>query len=233
MATAAPIVVAVTLIGLPYGVLAEAAGIPWWLTVAMSATVFAGSSQFALVSLIAAGASPLGGALSAALLNTRYLATGTAAAGVFRGGRLRRFLLAQVVVDESYAVGVAAGSAERPDARAMTLAGVALYLGWNLGSLAGTLVGAVLGDPERLGLDAAFPALFVALLWPLLRDRPAVRSAAIGAVSALVVGLVAGDGVALLAAAVVGLATYRPARPDEHPGADPGRPRGAADRGRP
>jgi 4-azaleucine resistance transporter AzlC len=227
-ASAAPVVLAVTGFGLPYGVLASAAGFPEWLTVVMSLTVFAGSSQFAAVSVLGAGGSPVAAIVSGALLNSRYLATGTAAARVLPGGRARKFLLAQLVVDESYALGVGAGRAGEPDASMMVRSGVALWVGWALGSAAGALVGPVLGDPETLGLDAAFPALFVALLWPLLRGgdddgagtspraatrtrrvSPAVLAALTGALTALVLTPIAGAGVALAGAAFAGLLVYR------------------------
>lgn len=201
-----PVVAAVTVFGIPYGVLAADAGMPSWLTVLMSALVFAGSSQFAAVSVLAAGGSPAAAVLSGALLNSRYLATGTAAARVLPGGRIKRFLLAQLVVDESYALAVGAGTPERPDGRVMVVSGAALWLGWVTGSLVGALVGPVLGDPNRLGLDAAFPALFVALLWPML-DRPsAVRAALAGLAAAAVLLPFTSPGLALAAAAVVGLA---------------------------
>ena len=201
-----PVVAAVTVFGIPYGVLAADAGMPAWLTVLMSALVFAGSSQFAAVSVLAAGGSPAAAVLSGALLNSRYLATGTAAARVLPGGRIKRFLLAQLVVDESYALAVGAGTPERPDGRVMVVSGAALWLGWVTGSLVGALVGPVLGDPNRLGLDAAFPALFVALLWPML-DRPsAVRAALAGLAAAAVLLPFTSPGLALAAAAVVGLA---------------------------
>jgi 4-azaleucine resistance transporter AzlC len=209
VSTAAPVVAAVTLFGIPYGVFASEAGFPLWLTVAMSLTVFAGSAQFTAVSVLGSGGSPISAAISGILLNTRYLATGTAVARVLPGGRLRRFLLAQLVVDESYALAVAAGSPTAPDARVMTRVGLALYVGWALGSLAGGAIGPLLGDPEKLGIDAAFPALFVALLFPLLDHPGAVRSALAGALTALALGTFTSGGVALAGAAVVGLLAHR------------------------
>jgi 4-azaleucine resistance transporter AzlC len=209
LSAAAPVVAAVTAFGIPYGVLAAAAGFPWWLTVLMSLTVFAGSAQFTLVSVIGAGGSPVGAAFSAALLNSRYLATGAVAARVLPGGRLRRFLVGQLVVDESYALAVGSGSPQAPDPDMMTKAGALLYVGWAAGSLVGALVGDVLGDPTRLGIDAAFPALFVGLLWPLLSNRGMVRSALVGAATALVLAPLVGVGLALAGAAVAGLVTHR------------------------
>jgi 4-azaleucine resistance transporter AzlC len=208
-AAAAPVVATVAIFGVSYGVLATAAGMTAWLTVVMSATVFAGSAQFAAVSILATGGSPAAAILSGGLLNSRYLAIGTAAARVLPGGRLQRFFLAQLVVDESYTLAVAAGSAEEPDAHVMVTSGFALWLGWVLGSAVGALLGPVLGDPMRLGLDAAFPALFVALLWPLLNRRAAVVSAIAGLAAAVALLPFTSPGLALAGAAVAGLAVSR------------------------
>src|SRR3954451_4404746 len=89
---AAPVVAAVSVFGVSYGVLAVAAGMPAWLAVLMSALVFAGSSQFAAISILAAGGAPAAAVVSGALLNSRYLATGAVAAKVLGGPRWQRFL---------------------------------------------------------------------------------------------------------------------------------------------
>ena len=204
-----PVVAAVTVFGVSYGVLATAAGLAVWQAVLMSATVFAGSSQFAAVSVLGAGGAPAAAVVSGALLNARYLATGAAAARVLPGGRLRRFLLAQLVVDESYALAVAAGTPTRPERRTLLLSGTGLWVGWVAGSAVGGLLGPVVGEPTTLGLDAAFPALFVALLWPMLERRSAVTAAAVGLAAAAVLLPFTSPGVALAGAAVAGLVVTR------------------------
>lgn len=208
--TALPVALAVGVFGISLGVLASAGGIPGWHVVLMSATVFAGSAQFAAVSTIATGGGTAAAILAGVLLNSRYLAVGAACAPVLRGGRWRRFLLAQLVVDESYSVGLALGDEGRPDRRALLLSGVMVWLTWVTGTAIGVLAGPVVGDPRTLGLDAAFPALFVALLWPQL-DRPGARRAAVaGAAVALVLAPFTPDGVPLAGAAAAGLALPRP-----------------------
>jgi 4-azaleucine resistance transporter AzlC len=178
---------------------------PGWQAVLMSAIVFAGSAQFAAVAVIASGGTALAAIVSGGLLNARYLATGVAVGRVLPGGRFRRALLAQLVVDESFALGVAAGSPHAPDPHATILSGVLLWCSWVAGTALGAVVGPVLGDPARYGLDAAFPALFVALLWPLLSTRRAVRCAIAGAVVALLLAPWTPQGVPLAGAAVAGL----------------------------
>ncbi len=208
-AAVAPVVAAVSVFGVSYGVLASAAGIPVWQAMLMSATVFAGSSQFAAVSILGSGGSAAAAVVSGALLNVRYLATGAAVARVLPGSRLRRFVGAQLVVDESYALAVGAGSAQRPDARVLIISGTALWIGWVGGSAIGGLLGPVVGDPRSLGLDAAFPALFVALLWPLLDRRSPVMVALAGLTVAAALLPFTSAGVALAGAAVAGLAVSR------------------------
>ena len=202
---AAPIALAVFVFGASFGVLAAAAHLPAWSVVLMSILVFAGSAQFAALGVVTAGGSILTAILAGALLNLRYIATGIAVARSLPGGRLRRALLGQIVVDESYALSVAAGEPGRPDRRTLLVVGAALYSVWVLGTLMGTLLGPVLGDPKRLGLDAAFPALFLALLWPMLSGRHAVRCALAGAAVALLLAPFTPPGIPLAGAAVVGL----------------------------
>jgi 4-azaleucine resistance transporter AzlC len=202
---AAPIALAVFVFGASFGVLAVAARLPAWSVVLMSALVFAGSAQFAALGVIAAGGSLLAAILAGALLNLRFVATGIAVARSLPGGRLRRSLLAQLSIDESYALSVRAGAPGPPDGRTLLLTGALLYVVWIAGTLIGVLFGPVLGDPKRFGLDAAFPAGFVALLWPLLAGRHAVRCALGGALAALVLAPFTPPGIPLAGAAVVGL----------------------------
>jgi branched chain amino acid efflux pump len=202
---AAPIAVAVGVFGASFGVLALQVHLAPWAAVLMSALVFAGSAQFAAIAILAAGGGVVAAVLTGALLNLRYLAVGAAVAPVLPGGPLRRMLLGQLVVDESYALGVGAGQAGRPDHHTVLVTGALLYGAWVLGTMVGVLLGPVFGDPKRFGLDAAFPALFVALLWPMLRSRRAIRAAVAGAAAALVLAPVAPPCVPLAVAAALGL----------------------------
>ena len=202
---AAPIAIAVFVFGASFGVLAVAARLPAWSVVLMSALVFAGSAQFAALGVIASGGSVLTAIFAGALLNLRFIATGIAVAPSLPGGRLLRSLLAQLSIDESYALSVRAGAPGPPDGRTLLLTGVCLYVVWLAGTTIGALFGPVLGDPKRLGLDAAFPAGFVALLWPLLSGRHAVRCAIGGAIAALILAPFSPPGIPLAGAAIVGL----------------------------
>ena len=203
--SAAPIAVAVLVFAASFGVLATVAGLPAWIAVLMSTVVFAGSAQFAAIAVIAGGGGVLAAVITGALLNLRYLAMGIAVAPALPGNRLIRALLGQMVVDESYALGVSAGTRGRPDGRTVIVVGILLWLAWIAGTVIGAALGPVIGNPTRLGLDAAFPALFVALLWPMLRAPRAVRCALAGAVVALALAPFTPAGVPLAGAALAGL----------------------------
>src|SRR5260370_40776753 len=114
---AAPIALAVFVFGASFGVLAVAAHLPAWAVVLMSALVFAGSAQFAALGVIVAGGSVLAAIFAGALLNLRFIATGIAVTRSPSGGRLLRSLLAQLSIDESYAMSVRAGAPGPPDGR--------------------------------------------------------------------------------------------------------------------
>jgi 4-azaleucine resistance transporter AzlC len=202
---AAPIAVAVLVFGAVFGALATVAGLPAWAAVLMSVVVFAGSAQFAAIAVVASGGGILAAVIAGALLNLRYLATGIAVAPVLPGNRLTRALLGQLVVDESYALGVSAGTRGRPDGLTVVVVGGLLWVAWIAGTAIGVVLGPVMGNPTRLGLDAAFPALFAALLIPMLRAPRALRCALAGAVVALVLAPFTPAGVPLAGAALVGL----------------------------
>lgn len=198
--TAVPLAIAVGLFGVSFGVLATAAGMGRLAPVVMSATTFAGSAQFAAVSILGAGGGVASAVLAAVLLNARYAPIGLTVAPHESGPRWRRLLRAQLVVDESWAVGQTADG--RIDLRRVVGAGLLLYAAWVVGTTIGVLGGDLFHDPGALGLDAAFPALFLALLVPQLRHRPAVVAAITGAVVAVVLTPLAPAGVPVIAASV-------------------------------
>jgi 4-azaleucine resistance transporter AzlC len=201
----APLLPAVVAFGVSFGVLAQAAGMGATASIVMSLTTFAGSAQFAAVSVLGAGGTAVAAIVAAVLLNARYGPMALAAAGVFRGGRLRRLLEAQLLVDESWALANREGGFDR---RIMLGAGLGLYVGWSAGTAVGVVAGDSLADPATLGLDAAFPALFLALLVPLVRSRDALAAALLGASIALALTPITPAGIpviAAVAACLVGL----------------------------
>jgi 4-azaleucine resistance transporter AzlC len=197
----APLAVAAGSFGAAFGVLAQAAGMGVLAPIVMSATTFAGASQFAAASVLDEGGGVVAAVAAAVLLNARYAAIGIAVAPSFKGSRLRRFVESQLIVDESWAVAqVGHGRINR---RVLVGAGLVLFPFWVGGTALGVLFGDVLGDPERFGLDAAFPALFLALLATQLVNRRTVLAAVAGGVIAFVLIPVAPPGVPVIAAGAV------------------------------
>lgn len=189
---------AVGVFGLSFGVLAVAAGLPPWLTVLTSLLVLAGGAQFAFIAVIGAGGAPLAATVSGLLLNLRFVPFGLALAPRLPAGPLwRRLLDSYLLVDESVALGLA-GPPEGT-ARRFRLAGWAVVITWIGGTALGAYGGQFL-DPERFGLDAAFPAGFLALLAPWLRTRAGRVAAGTGALLAVALTPVAPPGVPIVAA---------------------------------
>jgi 4-azaleucine resistance transporter AzlC len=195
----APLLPAVVAFGVSYGLLARAAGMGAVAPVVMSATTYAGSAQFAVASILD-DAGGLAAAIAAAvLLNARYAPMSIAAGPSFVGPPWRRLASAQFIVDESWALSARSGG--RFDLAVLLGAGLALYPCWVGATVVGVVAGESLGDPERLGLDAAFPALFLALLAGFLRTRRAAAAAALGGAVAVALLPFAPTGVPIVAGA--------------------------------
>lgn len=202
-----PLAVAIGVLGVLFGYLATSTGLTSVAAVLMSATTFAGSAQFAAVSVLGAGGTVAAAVSAATLLNARYAAMGVALAPALPGGMWKRLLLAQLAVDESWAVaylGEGRFSRER-----LVGAGLALYAVHVSSTAAGAAAGNVLGDPAAWGMDAALPALFLVLLWPHVLQREGLVAAALGATIALALTPFAPPGIPILAAASVSLLGLR------------------------
>ncbi len=173
------VALAVGVFGLTFGVFAVAAGLSAPQAQAMSVLVFTGASQFAAVGVIASGGTPAAALASAALLAARNGLYGLPLNPLIRGGRWRRLVAAELVIDESTAMAVAQRDPVEAE-KAFWVTGVGVFVFWNLGTFIGAVAGNAIGDPETFGLDAAFPAGFLALLAPNLRSRPGLVAALVG-----------------------------------------------------
>ena len=193
------------LFGMSFGLLAADAGLSATAALAMSATTFAGSAQFASASVLETGGGALAAVVAAVLLNARYIPLSVSVASILPGSRRRRLVESQLIVDESWAL---AGRSGRFDYAILVGAGLVFYVLWIGGTAAGILVGDVL-DPEAIGLDAAFPALFLALLVPYVRARRALVAAVAAAAITFVLIPVAPAGVPLVVAALACLIGLR------------------------
>ena len=192
--------------GVSYGALAVAAGLDIWQTCVMSLLMFTGGSQFALVGVLASGGVAAGPAAiaSAAMLGVRNGIYAIRVAPIVGGGPWRRFAAGWFTIDETTAVATTQPtlSSQR---WGFWVTAFATFIGWNLTSLAGALLGDLLGDVRAYGLDAAAAAAFLGLLWPRLKQLQTIAVAAAAAVIAVVVTPVLLPGLPVLVAGVVAI----------------------------
>ena len=164
------------LIGITFGFFADTSGFSLSQASALSVLTFTGASQFAVVSVVAGGGSTAAAVGSGLLLAARNSLYGPVMAPMLGRGRGCRFVAAQFLIDETTAMATAQ---EQPEhgREAFWFTGIWLFIFWNTGTVLGVLLGGVLDDPGTWGLDAAFPAAFVALLVPHLRTNSSGPSA--------------------------------------------------------
>ena len=216
------VALAVSLYGVSFGALAVISGFSVAQTMVLSLLMFSGASQFALIGVIASGGASAGFAAvaSAGLLGLRNGLYALRMSPIVGPGVVKRFVAAQLTVDESTAVGTAQPTLAASKAGFWTTA-LLLYAGWNIATLAGALLGDVLGDVRTWGLDAAAAAAFLGLVWPRLRaGEPIAVALGAGFVTALLLpALPAGVPILVVAALTIVLALIRhrqsPALPSE------------------
>jgi predicted branched-subunit amino acid permease len=190
--------------GISFGALATASGLDIWQTCVLSLLMFSGGSQFALIGVLASGGTAAGGSAiaGAALLGVRNSFYALRLSRIIGPGFWRRAAATQLTIDESTAVATA-----QKEPRAQRIGfwttGLVVFIGWNLTTLAGALLGNLIGDVKAYGLDAAAAAAFLGLLWPRLRARQTQAVAvAAGFVATLVTPFLM-PGLPVLAAALV------------------------------
>jgi len=179
-------------------------GLSVWQTMALSALMFTGASQFALVSVLAGGGSAVAAVAGSALLGLRNLFYGLRMRQILQPSAALSVPAAQLTIDESTAMALA--HYDRPEPRpalAFWSTGLSVFVLWNLGSLIGALGASSIGDPQRWGLDAAVPAAFLALLWPQITSRRLLGVAVVGAVVGMSLTPVLAPGLPVLCAALV------------------------------
>lgn len=196
--------------GATFGAVSVGSGLTVGQTMILSLVMFSGASQFAFVGVAAAG-SPWAAIPAALLLGVRNAFYGVPVSEVLSPRGWRRLVTAHFVIDETTAMLV--GQAEpRAKRYAFWSTGVILFTLWQTGSVVGALLGEAI-DPSRFGLDAAAPAVFLALLWSQLRTRSAKVVAVLGGLLALLLIPVAPAGVPVIASAAVAVVAGLIVRP--------------------
>ncbi|MFF8018392.1 AzlC family ABC transporter permease [Streptomyces sp. NPDC007929] len=193
--------VAVGLSGFAFGVTSAGGGLTLLQTCALSLLVFTGASQFALVGALAAGGSPFTAAAGAFFLGVRNSFYGLRLSQLLALPRAVRPFAAQWVIDETAAVALAQPT-RRTARLGFVVTGLCLYVLWNLTTLLGALGAEAIGDTDAWGLDAAGPAVFLALLAPMLKTGTERAVAALAVLLGLALLPVLPAGVPVLLAAL-------------------------------
>jgi len=221
--TIAPLLVAVIVYGLLFGTLAAQKGLSPLETALMSATVFAGASQFVAVDIWSSPPAIALLAATALMVNLRHVLMGAALAPWIRTWPRGTVCAAlYMMADENWAFALQRG-AKAPLTPGYYLGlSLPLYVGWIVCTFFGTIFGGVLQDPARYGLDFAFTAVFITLLVGLWQGRrsllPWVASAAVAVTAYALLPGVWYIALGVLAGTVAG-ALQGTARPQEAPDA--------------
>jgi 4-azaleucine resistance transporter AzlC len=193
--------------GVSYGAVAVTGGLPLWVPAVLSVLVMAGSSELLFVGIVAAGGNPLAAALAGVLVNARHVPYGLALpADAIGNSRIQRVLGTHLMNDESVVFALAQSGRDKQHA-AFWACATGVFVTWPAGAVTGALLGGVVHNTAAFGLDAVFPAMILALVFPALRESRRLSGAAVaGAVIALAgtaCGLPAGLPVLLALAALV------------------------------
>ena len=182
-----PILLGVTPFGMIYGVLAANSGLSTFDAQAMSAVVFAGSSQFMLVQLAALGTPAIMMILTGFVINLRHALYSASIAPYTRHlSTAWKVVLSYLLTDEAYAVTVM--RYRDPDTSRYKHwfflgSGLALWVCWQASTAAGIFLGAQV--PPAWGLDFTLALTFIAIAVPAIKDKPSLLSALSAGVTAL------------------------------------------------
>lgn len=171
------------IVGLSYGSLATADGFPLWVPLALSTLVLAGASEFLFIGIVASGGSPLTAAAAGLLVNARHLPFGIAVKDLVGRGS-RGLLGCHIMNDESVVFGISQPQPEQRRA-AFWICGIGIGLIWPISVMTGAAIGQFIPDISTIGLDAVFPTILIALIFPALRQRRTRLPASVGALLSL------------------------------------------------
>ena len=202
-------------VGVSFGAITVSSGLPVWLPMLLSVAVFAGAAQFMFVGLVASGGNPIAAAITGLLVNVRHVPFGFAVGDLLGNGWARRVAGSHLMVDETVAFALV--QRDPRQRRAVYWAcGISLFVCWNLGVMIGAFGGTVVNDTNAFGMDAAFPAVLLALVLPSLRDAATRRASLVGVVIALATAPFLPAGLPVLLA-LLGLAAGRTGRREGTP----------------
>lgn len=177
-----------------------------WRAFIASAVIFSATSQFAYLAVRDAGGSDWAAIAAGTIVATRFGILAMSLIPRLPEGRVRRAAAAVNAFDPNVAVGIQQSAAPAVE-REFWRTTAAMMLGWFSGIAVGTFLGNVLGDVDRLGLDAVFPAALLAIIGNLLRTQDGLIAAVAGGLICIVLIPLAPAGVPIIASVLgVGVA---------------------------
>lgn len=196
------------LYGISFGALSVTAGLDFWQTMALSLLMFSGGSQFAFIGVIASGGGVLAAVLSSWMLGVRNGFYAIRLAPIMSLPTILKPLGAQLTIDESNAVSLSQEPDISKQRQGFWLAGIAVFVFWNLLTACGALLGSMIGDPADWGLDAAAGAAFLGLIWPSLAKSKLLVLAVVSAFTATLLSAFVPAGIPILLTAFVAVAFW-------------------------
>ncbi len=199
-----PVVLGYIPIGLAFGVLAFQQGLSIKEIFLMSVLVYAGSSQFIAVSMIGMGVSPLSIIFTTFFVNLRHLLmSASLAPHVKHISQGRLAAIAFGITDETFAVGITRAEKEKKSTSYFLALHIISQAAWIISTVAGGLVGNLIPNPEKLGLDYALPAMFIGLLVMQIKDNRYIKIAALSGLMSVILSIYIKGSVNIIIATVI------------------------------
>jgi len=167
-----PVGLFVAIFGIAYGLAAVQAGLAPWQATLMSATVFAGAAQFAVLGMWGTEVALIAVAAITLAINSRHILMGAAIHPMLRKLPTgRRYGLLLLLTDANWARSYQQYQSGRENLEAIIGGGLALWLAWIAGTAFGTYFGGLLANPEALGLDMVLGCFLLAMALSGPRSR--------------------------------------------------------------
>jgi 4-azaleucine resistance transporter AzlC len=203
-----PLIVGAIPFGIVFGALGASNGLSPEATLGMSLFVFAGSAQAIAAGLVKAGADVTIIILTTLVVNLRHALYSATLAPYLKGlGQKWLLPLGFWLTDETFVI-TARYYQEHPDSPHkhwyQFASSLAMYLNWNLSTLFGVVIGAVIPDMRQWGA-VAMVVTFIGMVVPLMQTRPMLLAALAAGIAAIALrGLP--NNLWLIAAALIGVA---------------------------
>jgi predicted branched-subunit amino acid permease len=194
--------------GIGFGAAAINTGLAPFDAIVMSALVFSGAAQFAMLDFVGTDITLASLALVVLAVSARLTVMGAALAPWLNTlPAPRRFAVLAWLSDPNFAKSQPALHGGERDAGYLLGGGLALWTNWVAGTAIGALAGDIIGDVAGFGFDIIVVAFFVTVVVGELRKPPMILPVAVAAVAAISTAGILPDGWNVIAAALSGAVT--------------------------